>query len=147
MIPLLDVNLLIALAWPHHSHHHLADAWFSENRSRRWATCPLTQLAFLRLSTQPAVVKTVVEMSDALMILASNLAAPDHEFWPLDYSLMEVISEIARHTVGHNQLTDALLLDLAIRKGGRLATFDRRVCSLLDPQSPHLANIEILSSE
>jgi predicted nucleic acid-binding protein len=37
--------------------------------------------------------------------------------------------------VGHHQLTDAVLLDLAIRHGGQLATFDRRVLGLLPPNS------------
>jgi hypothetical protein len=37
--------------------------------------------------------------------------------------------------VGHHQLTDAVLLDLAIRNQGRLATFDRRILGLLPPNS------------
>jgi predicted nucleic acid-binding protein len=44
-------------------------------------------------------------------------------------------------------LSDALLLDLAIRHKGRLATFDRRIRNLLDPQSPHQASLEVLPGE
>lgn len=146
-VPLLDVNLLIALAWPDHVHNAAASAWFSRNRSRRWATCPLTQLAFLRLSVQPAIVKRFVTMADAQRILSANLAATDHEFWPLEHPATEVIPEIGKRLVGHNQLTDALLLDLAIRRQGRLATFDQRIRNLLEPQSQHLACLEILSPE
>ena len=48
---LLDVNVLLALAWPSHAHHEIADEWFLRNRHKGWATCVLTQLAFLRLSS------------------------------------------------------------------------------------------------
>ena len=40
MTALLDVNVLIALAWPNHVHHVAARAWFEEHREEGWATCP-----------------------------------------------------------------------------------------------------------
>ena len=144
---LLDVNVLLALAWPQHIHHEAADIWFSANRARGWATCPHTQLAFLRLSAQPAVVGVAITMADAMALLGENLTAPDHEFWPLDYPVTNVMPEIRERIVGHHQLADGLLLDLAIRRQGRLATFDQRIAALLPAQSPHLARLEILSVE
>jgi predicted nucleic acid-binding protein len=51
MISLLDVNVLIALAWPNHIHHRLASRWFDRNRKSGWATCPLTQSGFVRVSS------------------------------------------------------------------------------------------------
>lgn len=54
---LLDANVLLALAWPNHLHHAAAHLWFAKNHKSGWATCPLTQLAFVRLSMQPAVEK------------------------------------------------------------------------------------------
>jgi uncharacterized protein len=146
-VSLLDVNFLIALAWPRHVHHDAADEWFAANRSSGWATCPLTQLAFLRLSTQPSVVKTAVGMAEAQAILAANLRAPDHEFWPLDYPATDIIPEIGGRLVGHNQVTDALLLDLAILPRGRLISFDQRLRNMLGPQSQYSACLEILGSE
>ena len=56
-VSLLDVNVLLALAWPTHIHHAAAHRWFAENCAAGWATCPLTQLGFVRLGMQPAVVK------------------------------------------------------------------------------------------
>jgi uncharacterized protein len=144
-VALLDVNVLFALAWPNHVHHEAADAWFVHNRRKGWATCPLTQLAFLRLSTQPAVVKAAITMEDAHAVLAANLAERDHEFWPLDYSIAEILPEIRERLVGPRQTTDALLLDLAIRRQGRLATLDLRIQSLLAPNSPLRGSIEMLS--
>lgn len=32
MIRLLDVNVLVALAWPNHVHHEAVQAWFTETR-------------------------------------------------------------------------------------------------------------------
>ena len=40
MIQLLDLNLLIALAWPSHVHHPQAHAWFADRAPSGWATCP-----------------------------------------------------------------------------------------------------------
>lgn len=66
-----------------------------------------------------------------------------HTFWPQDYSVTELLPEIRERLVGHQQLTDALLLDLAIRKGGRLVTFDQRIASLLSADSPHRSALEV----
>ena len=142
-VALLDVNVLVALAWPRHVHHAPAQQWFSSRRSQGWATCPLTQLAFVRLSAQPAVVNTIVSVSEALQILEANTSTPEHKFWPLDYGL-NLLPEIRARLMGHQQQTDAVLLDLAIRRGGKLATFDRRLENLLAPGSPHGSALEIL---
>jgi uncharacterized protein len=134
-VALLDINVLLALAWPAHLHHDAAHAWFAVNRHEGWATCPLTEMGFLRLSMQPVVVKTTVTFGDALRALSSSALAPEHEFWPLDYSFSGVASQIRARIAGHHQITDAVLLDLAIRRPGKLATFDRRIAGLLSPES------------
>ena len=36
--PLLDVNVLIALAWPTHVHHETAVDWFTSRSGQPWAT-------------------------------------------------------------------------------------------------------------
>ena len=48
---LLDIAPLLALLWESHEHHQRAMAWLSKGRL---ATCPLTEIGFLRISTQPA---------------------------------------------------------------------------------------------
>jgi len=144
---LLDVNVLVALAWPQHMHHAAARHWFDARRSRRWATCPLTQLAFVRLSSQPAVVKTAIAVKDAIRVLDAAITSPGHEFWPMDQGFPELLPEIRQRLMGHHQLTDAFLLNLAIQKHGRFATFDRRVESLLAPASAHENALETLPIE
>ncbi len=47
MVSLLDVNSLVAMAWPNHVHHRAVRAWFKEYESRGWATCPLTESGFV----------------------------------------------------------------------------------------------------
>jgi len=76
--------------------------------------------------------------------LTTSLAAPDHEFWPLDFPVSDIHSEIRSRLIGHHQLADAVLLDLAIRRSGKLATFDHRVRNLLPPDSAYQSVIELL---
>ena len=136
---------MLALAWPNHVHHRAAHQWFSENDGSGWATCPQTDISFLRLSMQPAVVKSAITFADAMIALTTSLTAPEHEFWPLDYPITEIMPEV--RIASHLHLNDALLLDLAIRHKGKLATFDRRLASLLAAESSHRNTIEILPIE
>jgi len=59
---LLDVNVLVALAWPTHLHHEPAHHWFHRRRINGWATCTLTQIAFVRLSCQPSIAVTLLQV-------------------------------------------------------------------------------------
>jgi hypothetical protein len=76
--------------------------------------------------------------------LTSSLAAPEHEFRPLDYPVTEIRVELKERIVSHLHLADVFLLDLAIRKQGRLATFDRRIGNLVPSGSSHTGALEIL---
>ena len=138
---LLDVNVLLALAWPTHLHHGPAHRWFSQHHGSGWATCPVTQLGFVRLSMQPAVVKVPLHFADAMEALSQIVASPQHCFWPMETGLAAIQPDIRLRIAGHHQLTDATLLDLAIRHGGRLATLDRKVAALLPPNSAHQSSV------
>lgn len=129
MVHLLDVNVLLALAWPNHMHHQAAHAWFAANHEAGWATCPMTQAGFVRVSCQPAVTGMLVPVAEAVEILAASTRSPHHQFWPQDTPVAAMLPEVLRRLMGPLQLTDALLVDLAIRRQGALATFDRRVKS------------------
>jgi toxin-antitoxin system PIN domain toxin len=143
-VSLLDVNVLLALAWPTHVHHRAAHRWFAEHYGMGWATCPLTQLGFVRLGMQPAVVKIPILFGDVMEALARMTAHGAHRFWPPEGGLADIRDEILARVVGYHQLTDAVLLDLAIRRQGRLATFDRRVPGLLPPDSVLRDAVEII---
>jgi len=89
----------------------------------------------VRLAMQPAVVKVPILFGDVMEALGQMTAHGAHRFWPLEDGLAGIRDEIRGRVGGHHQLSDALLLDLAIRHQGRLATFDRRVLGLLPPDS------------
>lgn len=143
-VSLLDINVLMALAWPNHLHHEAAHRWFSAHRHAGWATCPHTELGFLRLSMQPSVVKTAVGFADAFKALTTSTSSPEHEFWPHDYSFAQIGEDIRARIAGHHQLADGMLLDLAIRHSGQLATFDRRIATLLPSASVNQSAVAVI---
>ncbi len=51
---LLDIYLLLALAWPDHQRHAAAHGWFARESRYGWATCAFTQLGFVSPSSNPA---------------------------------------------------------------------------------------------
>ena len=145
MTALLDVNVLLAMLWPRHSFFRHASGWFAKNHGNGWASCPLSQAGFVRLYTQRAVIGMDISAQEAMDVLKKNCAPSlHHVFWPQEFSVLELLPEIRRRLIGHKQLTDAILLDLAIRKGGRLVTLDQRVANLLPPDSPHRSAIEVI---
>lgn len=124
---LLDVNVLVALAWDSHVHHARVREWFAVNASHGWATCPVTESGFVRVSTNPKALASPIGMADAQRVLAALRAVGAHHFLVDDVSLVDDdIPPIA----GHRQVTDAHLLTLARRRGVRLVTFDAAVATL-----------------
>ena len=143
MVCLLDVNMLIALAWPSHVHHRKAQSWFAKTGSLGWATCPLTQCAFVRISSNPKIIPEAVTPKEALALLADVGRHSAHTFWADDISILDdpIPSGLL---VDHRQITYAYLLGLAIQHGGRLVTLDRGLSALLSPRSPHRTALHIL---
>jgi len=72
---------------------------------------------------------------DALTLLRANLAHPAHRFWADEVSLIDSLEPFAQKLAGHQQVTDAYLLGLAIHKKGKLVTMDRGVRTLLPEKS------------
>jgi toxin-antitoxin system PIN domain toxin len=121
---LLDVNVLIALVWPSHVHHGLAQTWFSERRTAGFCTCPLTEIGFLRISSNPKFTRKAVLPAEAIALLQRIKAMSEHEFWADDLPVNVALGG-GEGIVGHRQITDAYLLALVRSRGGILATFDR----------------------
>ena len=128
---LLDVNVLIALLWPPHEAHARAQRWFAKNADQGWATCAMTQAGFVRILSNPAFSRRVVTPRDALEVLQGSLLHRAHQFWTEDVGVVELLAQFGRRLTGHQQITDAYLLALAIHKKGRLATLDPSLGSLL----------------
>jgi toxin-antitoxin system PIN domain toxin len=121
---LLDVNLLIALAWPQHVHHTAAHRWFDATGHKHWATCPLTQLGFIRISSNPKIIPEATSPREALEMLGRITALPGHVFWPDQITPLAAPIFNSTALVGHRQLTGAYLLALARHHHGKLATID-----------------------
>jgi uncharacterized protein len=123
---LFDVNVLVAMFDAQHLHHTRALHWWSQNRAYGWASCPLTQNGFLRVVSRPSY-PFPVSIVDAFENLRRNTQTGEHAFWPDDISLLDERAVPREHVLGPKQLTDVYLLALAVKHGGRLATFDRGV--------------------
>jgi len=123
---LLDANILIALFEPDHVHHEHAHDWFTDNRSRGWATCPLTENALIRILSNPRYGSNAQRAGALVLRLRAFCAGEGHQFWAASLSLGDqTIFDLSFAT--HRLLTDVYLLGLAHVNGGALATFDRTV--------------------
>jgi toxin-antitoxin system PIN domain toxin len=125
---LLDVNLLLALAWPNHIHHRDASVWFAQSARQSFRTCPITQTGFVRISSNPAFTPAAVAPPQALDLLDRILQLPGHAFWPDDLPLPAAIA--GSLILGHRQVVDLYLLKLAASHGGVFATLDRGAAAL-----------------
>lgn len=122
-----DTNVLLALAWPNHQFHATARHWF-DTQTSLWCTCPLTQLGFVRLSSNPAFTRHARTPLEAILLLREMVQHSRHRFLPDSEPVTsDGMEQVAGRTQGHQQVTDAYLLTLAREHGLTLATFDRRL--------------------
>lgn len=136
MIGLLDVNVLVALAWPAHVHHALTHRWFARSREGGWATCPATQAGFVRVVSNPRFSPDAPTPREAFAHLALIVALPGHVLWADDASLVGSRFLAPDRLFGYRQVTDAHLLAIALRQGGGLITLDQGIRSVLPPGFP-----------
>lgn len=124
MTALLDVNVLVALFDGMHAHHDVAHGWLARHRQSGWATCPFTENGLIRILSNPSYPGRRTDVGDCIDRLRTFRDSGDHTFWPDTLSLCEEGLVQIKHVQGYRQLTDVYLLALAVKKGGRLATFD-----------------------
>lgn len=124
---LLDVNFLIALAWPNHVHHSIAKKWFHNHHAEGWSTCPMTQAAFVRISSNPKIIEDAVTPIEALNLLKKYTERKTHLFLPntVDFSAQEEYPVSLLH--GHRQVTDFYLVLLARSNDAVLVTLDGKL--------------------
>ena len=126
MRALLDVNVLIALLDADHSLHPRATEWFTSHARTGWASCPITQNGCVRIMSHPGY-PNALPVRAVMERLAEATTSGLHEFWPDDISLLDQDLVDAARIHGPRQLTDLYLLALAVRRGGRFATFDHSI--------------------
>jgi toxin-antitoxin system PIN domain toxin len=111
---LLDVNLLLAAIWANHPQHARAFAWLS---GKSVLLCPLSELGFLRISTNKKVINAPMAKARDLL----KQFAQDRKAIRIADDLAALDSEPAKS----EEVTDHYLADLAALHGARLATFDQ----------------------
>ena len=126
---LLDVNLLVGLAFPTHTLHRQAHAWFRRQSDCLWATCPLTQAGFLRVASF-TLGRSRDAIRQAMAGLERDCQDPNHEYWPVDVDLRDLSDSLRSRLIGANQIADMQLIMLAHRNHGQLATFDTGIREL-----------------
>ena len=138
---LLDVNVLIAIAWPNHEGHAAARAWFATRAGAGWASTPVTEAGFVRVSSNRAL-PTATTPELALSMLRQLTATPGHRFWVDDVRDVVGSHLDPASVVGHRQVTDGHLVALARRHRGSVVTFDAALASL----APDGVDVEVLLS-
>jgi toxin-antitoxin system PIN domain toxin len=123
MRSLLDVNVIVALLDEGHAMHSVARDWFAAHASGGWASCPITQNGCMRIMSHPGY-PSPVPIAAVAERLTEAAATPLHEFWPDDLSLLDARAVDLGRVHGPRQLTDVYLLALAVRRRGRLVSFD-----------------------
>jgi toxin-antitoxin system PIN domain toxin len=110
---LLDVNVILAAVWANHPQHAKVDAWLA---GKQLATCPLSELGFLRVSTHSKAINA--RMADARRLLRDFISANHVEFVPADMPALHATAARSEN------VTDSYLAELASEKKMRLATLD-----------------------
>ena len=121
MTALLDANVLIALVVTDHVHHDATAEWLSAFDAE-FATCPITQGSLVRF-----LVRAGQSAAASRDVVSAIEKANRHEFWPDSVSFADV--EVGG-VVGHRQVTDAYLAQLARFRKGQLATLDSGLAHL-----------------
>jgi uncharacterized protein len=123
---LLDVNFLLALFDDKHIAYEAAHEWFALNQANGWATCGVTENGFVRIISTPSYSQRIT-VKDAIEALHETTMTDECERWSDDVSILDPSAFDRSRLHSHRQITDAYLLALAVRHGGRLVTFDRSI--------------------
>jgi uncharacterized protein len=113
---LLDVNVLLAGIWSTHPLHARAFDWLQD---KAVVVCPVTELGFLRISTNKKAIG--VEMEKAREALRRFI----HETGAQRIS--DDLPALNSNPRTSDEVTDHYLADLAVKHGLKLATFDARL--------------------
>ncbi|MGO8933801.1 MAG: TA system VapC family ribonuclease toxin [Terracidiphilus sp.] len=141
---LLDVNVLVALTSIEHPQYRNAQRWFDSLADQEWGICPLTEAGYVRVVTNPASGPIIRTFFQAAAILHDLARRPGCRYWPISGSWTLLTASFAARITGHQQITDAYLLGLAIKEDGVLVTFDRGIKYMAGPEFSR--NVLILES-
>ena len=127
---LLDVNVLLALAWPNHVHHGAARTWFASAQGSGWQTCGVTESGFIRVSSNVRITPEARTPSEAALLLNRICSLAGHEFISDSVSLAEAHALIGEIAHSSSDVTDAHLILLAREASATFVTFDRNTAAM-----------------
>jgi toxin-antitoxin system PIN domain toxin len=126
-VHLLDANVALALLHQNHIHNRAAEKWF-DTPGLQWAMCAFTEAAVLRFLTRPATGE--LNMAHAAAALEALKRQPGYRFQAISSDWRTLTQPFSQRIQGHNQVTDAFLLGLAVRENLVLTTFDKAMLHL-----------------
>ena len=141
MTALLDVNVLVALAFRTHVHHERALAWWRGHAADGWATTPLTEVGFVRASSNRRALPDARTPAEAIGLLERMRARPGHVFWQDDVTITADGAVDRVRLASHRSVTDAHLIALARRHGGTVVSLDRGMERLVAPAERGLVTL------
>ncbi len=113
----------MALTDVDHEHYAKATQWLDGPGHSDWGVCALTGAGLLRLLTNPKIGSLSVK--DASRVLAALIDHPGYRFWSIKDDWTMLAAPFMERVFGHQQITGAYLLGLAIKEGGTLVTMDK----------------------
>ena len=121
-----DVNVWLAAAWVRHVHHNAAKNWMDAEEDGI-AFCRVTQMALLRLLSNPAVTeRDALTRRQAWEVFDQFMADPRIRMTPEPQGLDSLwIAFSKRADRSHLLWTDDYIAAFAQASGAELVTFDR----------------------
>ena len=123
---LLDVNVWLAAAWARHRHHDVARQWVDQQEDDL-ALCRVTEMAILRLLTNPAVTgRDAMSRREAWEVVEAFLADPRTRLLPEPDGLVPLWVMLSKRDDRHHLLwMDDYLAAFAQAANADLVTFER----------------------
>jgi hypothetical protein len=82
-------------------------------------------------------------LEEATGVLAGLMSYPGYRFWPIASGWTTLVAPFADRVFGHQQVTDAYLLGLAVKENGVLVTLDKAIRYMAWPKyTKHLLVLE-----
>jgi toxin-antitoxin system PIN domain toxin len=129
MTHLLDVNVLLAAIWKNHPQHDRTFRWLE---GKQVSVCPLSELGFIRISTNPKAIHAPMEKARELLQKFLNERAAGR--------VPDDLPALDSHPQKTDQVTDLYLAALADKHGMKLATLDEKInhpaAVVVDPSEP-----------
>ena len=131
---LLDVNVWLGLAFQRHTNHVSATAWFRSERTADCCFCRATQSAFLRLATNPKVMKgAAVTQIRAWGAYDKLFADPNVAYADEPQGIESIWRALTQRANRSPKLwNDAYLAAFAIAAGFEVVTFDQGFAQFTD---------------